>query len=640
MKNTKQHTVPKPIWFVITILLFCLPIQIGAQALDAENRIDIKLEDGTSVILYGQSSRQIGFKTNRFYYLPTGLKIGSRPDGTPEFLFAKFTTEERSDQGGINGGIIHFLMEWGLTPSQKTELEEKLAKKIKGAKVMGAVPMKLDEKTESFRILSATLSNDKRTSKVVTSGKAPLIESGKVAAASQLDKYGAQLLASTFEKAKSITDLSVVLDYYFTLQTPAVKGKIVFDWSKFSREYDNISAGYSKRDKGCGFLCNKTYRSYAEIRSHYDYLREREVIRFEWEEKLNDERVTVIREAFFQYFLNAFTEKGTAGKPDESNTPTLADTLSVPNIKGGAGYKFRTSLSKTSFNRKTQVVDLREVRLPVKQPYQIVGNLASWYNQVRDNPKCVYSINLNDPFFQHRDIRFVLDLEAKEMFDEAVNYVTVNVRKKRSSGNDYEDHLTIDKAFIAKNGITGVKTYARGEDTDPSAYEYQAQWSLRGGNIYPKNPRWKRGAWEGVTLEPPVTTRTIELEADIDQLQSSDISRITAQIRYKRFGQEVESNIHVSASKGEPLTEKKIFLDKDTNGYVYRLIINHKKEKKLILPWEPMINDNYIYANIPDELIDLDTESEVFKIAKETGKELVKSAGEKVLDKFEELFNK
>src|SRR5690606_40812113 len=122
-----------------------------------------------------------------------------------------------------------------------------------------------------------------------------------------------------------------------------------------------------------------------------------------------------------------------------------------------------------------------------------------------------------------------------------------------------------------------------------------------------------------------------EFEADIEELSSSDISRITAQVRYKRFGEEVETNIHISPQKGEPLVEEKIFLDKDTNGYVYRLIINHKTEKKLVLPWEPMINDNYTYANIPDDL--MDTESEVFKIAKETGKELTKKASEKVLDK-------
>ncbi|NNJ89456.1 MAG: hypothetical protein HKP53_08630, partial [Eudoraea sp.] len=177
---------------------------------------------------------------------------------------------------------------------------------------------------------------------------------------------------------------------------------------------------------------------------------------------------------------------------------------------------------------------------------------------------------------------------------------------------------------------------ARGEDTDPSAYEFQTQWSLRGGNIYPKNPKWEKGAWEGVTLEPPVTTRTIELEADIEELQSSDITRVTAQLRYKQFGEEKETNIQLSAQKGEPIISKKIFLDRDTNGYVFRLILNHKTEKKLVLPWEPMINDNYIYANIPEDL--LDTESEVFKMAKETGEELVKKAGEKVLDKFEEVF--
>jgi len=637
MENPKNKTSLTK-WLGILLLVLLLPISTFAQSLDSENRVDIKLDDGTSIILYGQSSSVIGRKTNRYYYLPTGLKIGARPDGTPEFLFMKFTTEEREDQGGINGGIIHFLMEWGLTPSQKTELEEKLAAKVKGAKVMGGVPMQLDEKVESFKILSATLSDEERSSKVVTSGKAPLIESGKVAAAAQLDKYGAQLLASTFERAQSITDLSVVLDYYFTLQTPAVKGKIVFDWVKLEREYDNISAQYRKKDRGCGLLCNETFQTYKEVRSHYDFLREHEVIRFEWEETLNDERVDVIREAFFQYFLNAFTEQSPAKSEDDTpSNVTLADTLSVPNIQQGAGYRFRSSLTKGSFKRKTKVIDLREVRLAVKQPYQIVGNLASWYNQVKDNPKCIYSVNLNDPFFKHRDIRFVLDLEAKEMFDEAVNYVTVNVRKKRSSGNDYEDHITFDKAFIEKSGITAVKTYARGEDTDPSAYEYQAQWSLKGGNIYPRNPSWIKGTWEGVTLEPPVTTRTIELEADLDELQSSDITRVTAQIRYKRFDEEVESNIQLSARGDEAIINKKIFLDRDTNGYVYRLVLNHKTEKKLVLPWEPMINDNYIYVNIPEEL--LDTESEIFKIAKDTGKELATKAGEKILDKFDEIFN-
>ena len=93
---------------------------------------------------------------------------------------------------------------------------------------------------------------------------------------------------------------------------------------------------------------------------------------------------------------------------------------------------------------------------------------------------------------------------------------------------------------------------------------------------------------------------------------------MTAQIAYKQFDEEVRTNIQLSTQKGEPIISKKVFLDKDTNGYVYRLIINHKKEKKLVLPWEPMINDNYIYAVIPEDL--MDTESEVFKNSQENGR--------------------
>ena len=43
--------------------------------------------------------------------------------------------------------------------------------------------------------------------------------------------------------------------------------------------------------------------------------------------------------------------------------------------------------------------------------------------------------------------------------------------------------------------MTASVTYARGEDTDPDAYEYQAQWSLRGG--------------QGVSGKPGVAARQL-----------------------------------------------------------------------------------------------------------------------------------
>ena len=213
------------------------------------------------------------------------------------------------------------------------------------------------------------------------------------------------------------------------------------------------------------------------------------------------------------------------------------------------------------------------------------------------------SVNLNDPFFQHRDILFVLDLDAKEIFDEAVNYATVSVRKRRSSGNPFEDRVTLDAKYVKEKGTTATVTYARGEDRDPDAYEYRAQWSLKGGVLYPVDPPWQRGSWEGVTLAPPVVPRTIEVEGDIAAMAASGITRVTVQVHYPKFGKEVEENIHVSPAANEALVKRRIFEDRGTRGYAYRLIVNHKTEGKLALPWQAKVGDNYVYATIPANLL-------------------------------------
>ncbi len=275
------------------------------------------------------------------------------------------------------------------------------------------------------------------------------------------------------------------------------------------------------------------------------------------------------------------------------------------------------------------------VRLPVHHPLQVVGNLASWYHAVQDNPKCVASVNLNDPFFQHRDIHFILDLDAKEMFDQEVNYVTVNVRKNRTAGNPFEDHVTIDSKFLQDKGINATVTYARGEDKNPDVYQYQAQWSLRGGVLYPPNPGWQTGRWEGVTLAPPVVPRTIEVEAALDDLSTNNISRITVQLHYPRFGQEVEENISVSPVQGQALVSKKIFMDRNAKGYAYRLIVNHKTQGKLVLPWAARVGDDYIYATIPPEL--MQEGSPIRAAAQAAAVDLINSAKQKVLDRFSEL---
>ena len=635
-----------------TILLLIGTSSMQGQILDSENKLAVVLPDGTNVILYGKAKSLSDEPTKDYFYLPVNPRLSFRPDGTPEFLFTKFVTEDRSDNGGVSGALLHFLMEWGLSPQQEQQLKTILEEEHNGAKLMGPVDVQ-SAGENSFRIISATVNESESgfTQSLITSGQSPPLPGLKVAVAASLDKNGAQLLASTFERSQSITDLSIELSFDYTLRYPGARGKAEINWEKFHSLSDSTSAQYSHEEQrkwregvlgwawdGLFGRSKKHIYSYDEMQQLIEVMEESKIVTVEFDEGQDSEKIDKVREAFFDYFLNQLTDDIAVPELPRDN----GGNSEVPDIKKGKEYTFnRIKIQQTRQTGK-KVLNLTH-RISIQKSFAITGNLASWYNGVRDNPKCVSSVNLNDPFFQHRDIHFILDLEAKEMFDQEVNYVTINTRKRRSSGHDFSDRVTIDKKFVEAHGINASMTYARGEDRDPDIYEYQTQWSLRGGNVFPRDPQWIRGQWEGVTLKPPVTPRTIEFEADLEELKSMDITRATLQVRYKKFGREVEENLHLSPAKQEPLTNQMLFMDRDTRGYVYRLVFNHKTEGKLALPWSSKVNDNYVYAVIPEDFQDIT--SQIFAKAKEAAQVIIEDTSSdgtvkaegKVLDKFKEI---
>jgi hypothetical protein len=608
----------------------------NAVVLDDENSLIVSLRDGTQVKLYAEAGTTTGVRTKRYYYLPVNLRLAARPDGTPEFLFLKFTSDRST---AISGALMHFLMQWGLTPEQQQEVTAKLREKQKDAELVGAVPMEI-ENAGSFQIVSATLSDKGLTTSTVDSGRAPPLPDDRVAAAARLTADGAQLLAATFEKTRSITDLSIALNYTYQTLMPAARGRITIDWSRIEKEFKQLSAEYSRRRTGTSttsfvgipISSSPVYAySYKELREEYNFLLEKQVIKVDFDELVADERVAKIRDAFFQFFVNSMTEPAKTEAPPPA---TPAEQEASPNIKYGSRYTYKQTSIKSAIARRTQTFNLN-YRLAVRRPHQVVGNLASWYDAVKSNPKCVAAVNLNDPFFQHRAINFIVDLDAKDVFEQAVNYVTVNVRKARSDGRPFEDRVTIDAKHLKEKGVTATVTYARGEDKNPDAYEYQSQWSLRGGRVYPANPAWEKGTWEGVTLSPPVVVRKLEVEGDLDAMKASGVSRITVQVHYRKFGEEVEENVHLSPAGNEALVSRQLLIDRDARGYAYRLIVNHQREGKLVLPWAAKAGDDYVYAAIPEEL--LKEGSPLLSEAKEAGKATADSAKEKVLDKFKDL---
>ncbi len=624
----------------ITALFICMFQWANAQLLDYNNKVEVILNDGLQMIMYGRASSLNTAFSEEYFYLPLNLKLGVKPDGTPEFLFVKYTTEEKADQGGTQGAIMHFLMEWGLSASQLAEANAKLKAKLKGMggnyanvtnpKIMGPVDVSAAE-SGSFRVISATLSDDK-AAKLVTSGKAATMPGQKVAVASKMDKYSAQLLAATFEKNRSITDVSLEMNFKYNVLFPAVDGTITLDWEKINYSFENFSTYYEKQDERVKvkfkqyFLWWKTREwtanvktgkkliTHEEAHTMYEFLSETKAIDIRIDKNVVDSKIADdVVENFMQVFMGSIADANTDGGGDDEGTEgeemksPLGDqaTKDQLNAYGEVRYSYNSSKSKTKIAKKKEVYNLK-LRLAVPMYCTLTGNLGSWYDGVKNNKKCVSSVNLNDKFFQHRDINFVVDNKVKDVFETEVNYVTVNVRKKRSNGNDYTEQKTIDWEYMKKSGAVAQFTYARGEDKNSDDYQYKVQFSLRGGVLYPENPTWQKGDWQGVTLTCPMVPRTMEFEADLEELKKAGITRATLQMRYMKHGQEFETNIPITVSKGEALVSKKVFIDEDTPGYAYRLVLTHKEKGKLALDWDTKINDDYVYATIPQKLIDND----------------------------------
>ncbi len=643
----------------ISCLLLLTLMSSHAQIVDDTNKLGLTLSDGTQVVLYGEAASLSDRKTKNYYYLPVSLRLGVKPDRTqtPEFLFLKYVTNEKEADGGIGGALLHMLMEWGLTPAQQKEVEEILANGQQGARKKSVLKGALDVKPDgdkSLRIISATLTDESLAPSVVQSLSAPVLPGAKVAVASNLSPNGAQLLAATFEKTRSITDLSIEMGFKYTTRIPAAKGRVIVNWSKVQKHMERDKAEYKevhgKKKRGgiFGGVIDAVFgkksevksRSYDEVRSVIDYMVEKEYIRVDFDENIADDRVTKIREAFFDFFLQKMTESSDS---DVLAPPTEKEKAAMPNIKYGKKYTYNRSFFEKSFQKKTETYYLN-YRLAVEKPFTLTANLASWYDGVKNNKKCVGTVLLDDKFFEHRDINMILDLEAKEMFDKEVNYVTVNVRKKRKSGNHFERHATIDQEHLKNSGLKATISYARGDDKNSDVYEYQSQWSIKGGNIYPKDPEWVKGSWQSITLFPPIVPRNIEFEADLEELSALGVVRATLLLRYYKFGEEVESNIKLTVSKGEPLVEQMIFTDRNTQGYAYQLVLTHKDKGKMALGWDDKINDDYVYASIPEELKDddpnyLEKVIEAGKVILKPGADGKVSKAAEILEKFEDVIS-
>jgi tetratricopeptide (TPR) repeat protein len=201
---------------------------------------------------------------HKYYYVPDEPRLATKRDGTPEFTFIKYT----KTGGDIKGGIVHFLVTWGLTESEIFSAETSLQMIDPEAKVVGPVPFK----EGTFQIISATAGEGGLFNvKICGEGKAPIMPGQKGAVSIALTQEGASLLWESFKNPTS--DISVMFMLKYDGITPAYEAKLKVDWDKVYTHHDVSLSG--------GGVISNVIKLEAEIKAIFDELRQKGAIQLE-----------------------------------------------------------------------------------------------------------------------------------------------------------------------------------------------------------------------------------------------------------------------------------------------------------------------------------------------------------------------
>ncbi len=194
------------------LLYLLFPCCLFAQRIAAEKTITLVLPDSTKVTLHEALPWEGEQASKLFYYRPNYLRFSTKKDSTPEF---SLLTYRETDEGEISGGILHWLITWGLTPRQEAEIQRLLREQVDSNSVlMGAIPVEPAEANSSFEIISKNndVADILRRS-LNSKGAAPTFPGGKLAASFHFSAADAQVVEKAFQDSSKLEGIEIQLQY-------------------------------------------------------------------------------------------------------------------------------------------------------------------------------------------------------------------------------------------------------------------------------------------------------------------------------------------------------------------------------------------------------------------------------------------
>lgn len=311
----------RKIFLIITALLMCIS---SAEA--REVVLDRQVRAGDLILF--QSARN----SNEYFYAADKTRLAVDAEGQPQFSFLRYVesnvSAEVDNDTAAGGGIVHALVELGVTDDQLADARAELRRVNASGVILGPVAFK----SGTFALISSFAKEGSEfTDHVLGVGKAPLLENEKAAVSLSLSRRGAEILWESFRTGAP--DISFSFNMEMEGYSSPREASIKADFEKVY-QHQNFAAGVA------------TPYLQAEIKAAFDELRDTGAI----------EITQVGEDAQMESLISTAYDRLTAmmfAKADSSGTPSVAQLAAAT---GGTD----SMLSKASALLETRRSETRE----------------------------------------------------------------------------------------------------------------------------------------------------------------------------------------------------------------------------------------------------------------------------------------
>lgn len=548
-----------------------------------------------------------------YYYLPQYPKLAKNEDGSFEFLCIKYVGENKES----SGGLFHALIEYTLPDSLIKTIGNKLAQEKPGAIIVGPVPLMQafndgQEGVGSFQVVSAILSKeggeDKFTRTVITSGHAPLTPGSKAVVASLLTPEGATLLWNSMQGATS--DVSVSIHAYYEAAVKSynavVQAEMSTIYEHFSRVY-GVQQDYTKR----------------QLRKIVDDLKQDGTLTIDVFDRTSalgikdnelDAVLSLVTDKLVELMFNA--ESGWSQEPEREVAVEPGQFKGRQNeswfsrtFLGSKDTKYYTDnqyvmKKREDIRTKTFYMNLSQ-STTVKVPVYSSGNLGGLFSTL--DSRYFRIVDMNDPAFQIRDLHFQIDGDYVDSFQDIINFVSVNFRKKYDADHDDQTKQIIINYQDVKSGntIRSINYPRLGfTSSDWLDYEYQIGWSIKGEDKTLKIPegqdRWVRSNDPAISLRPPFDKRVLELDADRGLFRDAGV--VTAVIDFATvLAGNVRKYRSISLKSGDAENSVSTAIYHDSGEEIVYRVTWYNKNGRQYRTELQLLDSDYLYLVPPSE---------------------------------------